>query len=250
MKIITTAVLRSAGVALAVVLVAGSGSLVAQQDSASDATAGPQPHEISGTNQPQSDTPSLQQRHPRYRVMRNDALNLSFPLSPEFNRQVTVQPDGFINLQSAGSLYVQGMTVPEIAEALKRSYSSVLHNPIIDVDLADFQKAFFIVGGQVGRPGQYDLRHDITVSQAIAISGGLTAGAKTQIFLFRRVSADMVEVKKLNLKDIYHGKNANEDAQLQPGDTLFVPEKFISSFRKYVPYSVGTYTDPSSILGR
>jgi hypothetical protein len=31
----------------------------------------------------------------------------------------------------------------------------------------------------------------------------------------------------------------NEDAELQPGDMIFVPEKFITKFRKYVPYSVG-----------
>ena len=239
---------RSTRFALALALLAGHGVLSAQEGSAPDSTSRPSPQAVS--DHAQSDTPQLQQRHPRYRVARNDVLSLSFPLSPEFNRQVTVQPDGFINLQNAGSLYVQGMTVPEIIEAVKQAYSSVLHNPIIDVDLADFQKPFFVVGGQVGKPGQYDLRHDTTVSQAIAISGGLTAGAKTQLFLFRRVSPDMVEVKKLDLKDIYHGKNANEDAQVQPGDTLFVPEKFISSFRKYVPYSVGSYVDPGSILGR
>jgi hypothetical protein len=45
------------------------------------------------------------------------------------------------------------------------------------------------------------------------------------------------------MKDILHGKNVNEDAHLQPGDMLFVPEKFISNFRKYVPYTLnaGTY---------
>lgn len=235
---------------LAVMVVAGYGILHAQDAATPDSSSRPEARVVSSTNQSASDAPTLKERRPRYRVMRNDVLNLAFPLSPEFNRQVTVQPDGFINLQNAGSLYVQGMTVPEIVEALKKAYSSVLHNPIIDVDLADFQKPFFVVGGQVGKPGQYDLRYDITVSQAIAISGGLTPGAKTQVFLFRRVSPDLVEVKKLNLKDIYHGKNVNEDAQMQPGDTLFVPEKFISNFRKYVPYSVGTYLDPGSILGR
>jgi polysaccharide biosynthesis/export protein len=249
--------LSSAGIALAITLLVIGGALTAQVEPKTDEPKTDEPRtensarppaEISDASQPRSDRPTLQQRHPRYRVMRNDVLNISFPLSPEFNRQSTVQPDGYINLQSAESVYVQGMTVPEIEAAIKQAYSPVLHQPIINVDLADFQKPFFIVGGQVGKPGQYDLRHDMTVSQGIAVSGGLTASAKTQIFLFRRVSPDMVEVKKLNLKDIYHGKNANEDAQLQPGDTLFVPETFISNFKKYVPYSVGTYIDPSSML--
>jgi polysaccharide export outer membrane protein len=159
-----------------------------------------------------------------------------------------VQPDGYIDLEGAGSLYVKGMTVPEIVQALKKAYSGILHDPIINVSLVDFQKPFFIVSGQVGKPGQYDLRHDTTVSEAIAIAGGFAPTAKTQVFLFHRVSSDWVEVKKLSLKDILHGKNANEDAQLLPGDMIFVPEKFIVNFRKYVPYSIsgnaGSYLTP------
>ena len=193
-----------------------------------------------------NDRPALQQRYPRYQVTRSDVLSLSFPLSPELNRQVTVQPDGYINLQGTGSVYVQGMTVPEIVAAIKKAYANVLRDPIIDVDLVDFQKPFFIAGGQVGKPGQYELRHDTTVSQAIAMAGGIVSGGKTQIFLYHHASPGWVEVKKLNLKDIYHGKNVNEDAQLQPGDTIFVPEKFITTFRKYIPYSVGTAFNPQT----
>lgn len=193
--------------------------------------------------------PTLESRNPRYKVQPDDGLLISFPLSPEFNQpsgcttttscSVVVQPDGYIDLEGAGSLYVKDMTVPEIVQALKKAYSGILHDPIINVNLVDFQKPFFIVSGQVGKPGQYDLRHDTTVSEAIAIAGGFAPTAKTQVFLFHRVSSDWVEVKKLSLKDILHGKNANEDAQLLPGDMIFVPEKFITNFRKYVPYSIG-----------
>ena len=68
------------------------------------------------------------------------------------------------------------------------------------------------------------------------------------MLLFHRESADWVEVKKLNIKDILHGKNLNEDAHVQPGDMIFVPEKFITNFKKYVPYSTGIYLNPSSAL--
>lgn len=226
------------------------GNLFAQEEAASSAITDPAAPATVPTSQSTGAQTELQQRYPRYRVTREDVLSLSFPLSPEFNRQARVQPDGFINLQSADSLYVVGLTIPEVIEALKRAYAKVLHNPIIDVDVVEFQKAYMIVGGQVSKPGQYDLRHDTTVSQAIAIAGGLTPDAKSQVFLFHKTSPNWVEVKKLNLKDIYHGKKANEDAQLQPGDTIFVPATFISKFRKYVPYSTGTYVDPATLLGK
>jgi polysaccharide export outer membrane protein len=156
-----------------------------------------------------------------------------------------VQPDGYIDVEGAGSVYVQGLTVPEVVEALKKAYAGVLHDPIIHVDLVEFQRPFFLVSGQVGKPGQYDLRHDTTVSEAIAIAGGFAPTAKTQVFLYRRVSDSTAEVKELKLKDILHGKNVNEDVHLRPGDMIFVPEKAITKFRKYVPYSVGFGAYPS-----
>jgi len=193
-----------------------------------------------GTN---ADQPKAQQRNPRYKVAPDDTLSIAFPLSPEFNQEsVVVQPDGYINLEGADSLFVKGMSVPEIAKALKKAYSGTLHDPIISVDLVDFQKPFFIVSGQVGKPGEYDLRHETTVSDAIAIAGGFAPTAKTQVFLYHRVSPDWIEVKELNIKDILHGRNVNEDAYLSAGDRIFVPEKFITEFRKYVPYSLGTGT--------
>jgi polysaccharide export outer membrane protein len=207
----------------------------------------PEPARATGPSDSKSssDRPALQHRNPRYQVMRDDALTVSFPISPELDQDVIVQPDGYITLKNIGSVYIQGMTVPEIVETLKKAYSRILHDPIIDVDLKDFQKPYFMVSGQVGKPGQYDLRQDITVSQAIAVAGGFLPTAKTQVFVYHRISAGWVEVKKLSLKDLLNGKNVNEDVQMQPGDMIFVPEKFITNFRKYVPYSLGLYLQPA-----
>jgi protein involved in polysaccharide export with SLBB domain len=194
--------------------------------------------EASATDQNESDLP---RRNPRYRLQRDDVISVTFPLSPEFDQtSLMVQPDGYITPQEVGSIYVQDMTVPQVVEALKKAYSSILHNPIINVDLVNFQRPYFIVSGQVGKPGQYDLRHDTTVAEAIATAGGLAPTAKTQVLIFHRISQDWTEVKKMNLKDVLNGKNVNEDAYLSPGDMVFVPEKFITKFRKYVPYGFGS----------
>jgi polysaccharide export outer membrane protein len=219
------------------VLAAGSENTIGQQqvaDSAPPATP--------------AKGPTLEQRHPRYVLQREDVVMLTFPLSPEFNQTVTVQPDGYISLQNAGSLYAKGLTAPELSAAVKKAYAGTLHDPIVNVDITDFQKPFFIVSGQVGKPGQYELRSDITVSQALAIGGGMTMQtAKTQVFLFHRTNDNWYEVKKVDLKDVLHGKNVNEDAMIQPGDMVYVPENRISVFRKYVPYSLnaGSYLSPT-----
>ena len=217
------------------------------QQNASATPASTSPLQAAAASNPPANGPDLQQRYPRYKVGPDDSLSITFPLSPEFDQPtVMVQPDGYINLNGVASIYVQGMTVPDIAEALKKAYAGILHDPIINVDLGDFQKPYFLASGQVGKPGQYDLRHETTVSEAIAIAGGLAPTAKTQVFLFHRVSTGWVEVKKLDLKDVLNGKKPNEDAYLLPGDSIFVPESTITKFRKYVPYTIGSglYANP------
>jgi polysaccharide export outer membrane protein len=226
-------------VGLAILLTAAPIGLWGQQHNSVSAVGGSIASPAANNAHPSDDRPALQQRNPRYQVQRDDILMISFALSPELNQAVTIQPDGYINLQSAGSLYVQGMTVPEVVTALKKTYSATLHDPIIDVDLKDFQKPYFVAFGQVGHPGQYDLRYDMTVSEAIAVAGGFAPTAKTQIFLYHRVNNEWAEVRELKMKDILHGKNVNEDAHIMPGDMIFVPEKFITKFRKYVPYAFG-----------
>jgi polysaccharide export outer membrane protein len=193
-----------------------------------------------------SDRPVAAERNPRYRINRDDVLSLSFPLAPEFNQpKVMVQPDGYVTLQGAGSLYVQSMTLPEAIAAVKKAYSQTLHNPIVDIDLVDFQRAFFVVLGQVGKPGQYDLRYDMTVTEAIAVAGGFAPTAKTRVFLYHRGPGSWVEAKELKLNDILHGKSVSEDVAMRPGDMIFVEEKAISKIRKYIPYGVGTNINPS-----
>lgn len=191
--------------------------------------------------------PSLQRRNPRYQLCKGDAFDLDFPFTPEFDQQtVTVQPDGYVTLKGVGDLHVEGLTVPEVTQALRTAYAKILHDPVITVDLWDFNKPYFIATGQVAHPGQFDLRGDTTVTQGLAIAGGITDFAKhSQVLLFRRVSSDWYEVKKVNVKRLMQARDLNEDLHLQPGDLLFVPTSTIAKVKRFVPsYGMGIYYNP------
>jgi polysaccharide export outer membrane protein len=135
------------------------------------------------------------------------------------------------------------LTVVQFTDELQKQYSKILHEPVINIVLKDFDKPYFIAGGLVGKPGKYDLRGTTTASQAIAIAGGYADGAKnSQVVLFRRYSDEWMETKVLDLKTVSKGKNLNEDTVLQPGDMLFVPKSTFAKIEKFLPRpSVGSY---------
>jgi polysaccharide export outer membrane protein len=189
---------------------------------------------------------SFPERFPRYKLQTGDTFDISFELNPEFNQTVTVQPDGYISLRGIGDLQVKDQTVPELKETLRSAYSKILNDPLISVVPKDFQKAYFIADGQVGRPGKYELRGDTTLTQAVAMAGGFLDTAKhSQVLLFRKASEGWYSAKIFNVKKMEAKGDLHEDPQLRPGDMLFVPKNSFSKFKAFLPTSsLGTYIRP------
>ena len=186
-------------------------------------------------------------RRPLYRLCKSDVVTISFTFSPEFDQTVSVQPDGYVVLKGVKPLPAEGTTVPELQDAITRVYAGFLHDPEVTVELKDFDKPYFIVGGEVNHPAKYELRSDTRVTGAVAIAGGLTARAKhSQIVLFRRLSDEVVESRLLDVKAMLESRNMAEDIHLRPGDFLFVPQNLISKIKQYLPTSsLSMYASPT-----
>jgi len=227
---------------------AGAASVAEPQDGKAPASSPSQQgtHASADGTGERGQSPQLQHRNRRYQLHSADVLELNFPFTPEFNQTVTVQPDGYITLRGVDSIRVAGQTLPELNDSLRAVYGKILHDPVINVELKDFEKPFFIVGGEVGHPGKFDLRGETTATEAVAIAGGLRDSAKhSQVVLFHRVPDGWVQVKKLNMKKMLKDANLNEDAYLQPGDFLYVPKNTMSKIGRFIPTSsLGLYANP------
>ena len=233
---------RTSAVFVFAVLLATAQVLVCQ----SNATSAPASTTTIATDASSHNGPTLQERNPRYILVPGDSFDVSFDLSPEFNQSLTIQPDGFVTLRGVGDVHVAGETVPQLNETIRTAYGKVLNDPIISILLKDFEKPYFTVDGQVGKPGKYDLRGEMTVTQALAVAGGTLSSAKhSQVLLFRRAGEGWVEARILNVKKMMKDGNLNEDMQIHSGDMVFVPKNALSKIDKLIPSAnVGTYMQP------
>jgi polysaccharide biosynthesis/export protein len=160
---------------------------------------------------------------------------VSFTLSPEFDQTLTVQPDGYVFLKDARPVAAQGLTLEELRLAVQRAYAGYLHEPEVAVALKEFEHPYFVAGGEVGRPGKYELRSDTSILEAVQIAGGFTHQAKhSQVVLFRHVNQDLVEARVFNLKEMLKARSLSEAASLRPGDMVFVPQNSISKIERFL----------------
>jgi polysaccharide export outer membrane protein len=178
--------------------------------------------------------PTLHSRE-RYRLHTGDSLVLDYRLSPELNQTVTVGPDGYVDLNVAGAVKLEGLTLAEARDRILQLDSARLNSPELNLELKDFQRLYVVVAGQVVNPARIEMREDMTALQAVMLAGGFRDSAKeSKIVLFRRLNAksDMAEVQVLNLHHIHKTAQLEHDVALQPGDILYVPENAVTQFGK------------------
>lgn len=233
-------------IAMAGLLAAAVGSAAGQSTAVPTApSALSSPGQAASANTPAS----LQHRNERYRLRKGDSFDLDFTFSPEFNQNVVVQPDGYITLKGAGSYYVEGQTIPDLDVTVKTAYAKILHDPIIAIAPKEFERPYFIAAGQVQRPGKYELRSALTVTQGVAIAGGFNEKSKnTDVVLYHPNASGGFDAKVLNIKKLLASKNLSEDPRLEPGDMVYVPQTKFSHIRPFLPNpsaGVGTYFDPA-----
>jgi polysaccharide export outer membrane protein len=186
----------------------------------------------------------LVRRGAPYRLRQGDVLGLSFQLCPEFNQDVTVQPDGEISPRGVNPVNVEGQSLDEVTKSLTRTYTSIMREPVIAVALKDFEKPYFIAAGEVAKPGKYDLRSSMTITEAVAIAGGFDKDAKhSQVVLFRPVGDETFQSRVIDVKKLLAERDLNLDAHVLPGDVLYVPKSKMSMVRPYLP-STNVFFNP------
>jgi len=125
-----------------------------------------------------------------YTLRPGDVVRFRVDAISPLNREMTVGPQGQINLPLVGWTDVAGKTIQEVeADARQRIPEAVyrerangneLHIVVraeeIVLEIAAFRPVY--VSGEVGRPGELAFRPELTVRQAIALAGGLMPSAK------------------------------------------------------------------------
>lgn len=174
----------------------------------------------------------LQQR-PRYLIHEGDQITVHFPLTPEFDQLVAVQPDGYVVMNVGGNAKLAGLDQDQ-ATALIREHAMVrLKDPEVHLVMTDFQHPYFVVAGEVNNPNRYDLRENITALQAVMFAGGSkVTGKDSQVIYIHLAASGNPLVRVLNMKH-KNARTAAETPILQSGDIVFVPRTHITDLAQW-----------------
>ena len=173
-----------------------------------------------------------------YRLGPEDVVSVSVFGQDRYSRSgIVIPPSGRISLALIpGGVFVNGKTVDEVADAIRKRYDEYIIDPQVSVSLDKASSYRYSVIGDVGQPGIRLMSHRMTVAEAIGEAGGvLSTGNRSKIIVLRRQADGNLKPITVNLTAIYQGK-APDITYLVPGDQVIVPGNRMKSFQKIMTF--------------
>jgi polysaccharide export outer membrane protein len=135
-----------------------------------------------------------------------------------------LDPSGEMEVQFIGTINAGGKTAKvvqkEIQEKLADGY---LKDPIVSLSVIEINSRKLSVFGQVQRSGTIKFTPGMTITEAIALSGGFSPMARKNMVKVTRQIAGKPEIYKIPVEKIAEGSRPN--FPMMPGDEVFVPER-------------------------
>jgi len=161
---------------------------------------------------------------------------------PELSGSYRVSGDGKLTLPLVGELQAVGTSSSALAAQVAALYVSkglILH-PQVTIRILEFATQGITIEGEVLHPGIYPFYGPRLLVDALALAGGLTAQADTQIQVQHRSSRTE---ETISLP--FEGKRslAAQNTPIYPGDSIFVP-------RAGIVYVLGEVVRPGGIVMR
>ncbi len=175
---------------------------------------------------PAADARVLEEAIPRgdtFVIGAGDVIRVAVFQSPDLTLETRVDAYGAITYPFIGSLAVGGRRPADVermlAEELERR--QILKRPQVTVNVAQFRSQQVSVLGHVNRPGKFPLDLPYTVSDVLALAGGVTPLAADTVVLSRSVNGERVNMEIDLLRVFLPGARGQADPEVIPGDVLY-----------------------------
>ena len=174
-----------------------------------------------------------------YRLGPEDVISVNVFGQDRYSRNaIIIPPSGRISLALIpGGVFVNGKTVDEVAEIIKKQYDEYIIDPQVTVSLDKGFSYRYAVIGDVAQPGIRLMNRRLTVTEAITEAGGvLPTGNRSKVVVLRRQPTGHLSPITVNVSAIYKGQ-APDNTYLVPGDQIIVPGNKLKTLHKIMSLS-------------
>jgi polysaccharide export outer membrane protein len=156
-----------------------------------------------------------------------DVIGINVWENNNLSVEATIRPDGTITMPLVGDLKAAGETPTGLKNRIKSQLQAYVKMQGTEVTVAvkAWRSYRFTIQGEVSKAGVFSSDQFLTVSDALALSGGLTRFAKRNEITLTRKDPKSGQVRHIPLdyESLASGKRPDMNIIVLPGDTIWVP---------------------------
>ena len=170
-----------------------------------------------------------------YRLRVGDELEIRFISGPRYSYKTQVTPEGTISVPTGVEVVAAGRTLAEVRAEVASLMSELLRDPEPLMTLSKLGEHTVFVLGEVGGPGRVRSLSDMTVSMALAATGGLrSTGKPSSIMVVRTYGVPEPVAFKVDMSKVFSGEDLTQDIPLVSNDVVYVPRSVIGDVGEFV----------------
>ncbi len=159
-----------------------------------------------------------------YKVKPGDILAIAVWKEPDLtSNTVLVRPDGGFSFPLVGEVDARGKGALELQNLITTRLRKYISEPVVTVSVQQVNGNKVYVIGQVTKPGEFVVNPDVNVMQALSMAGGTTTFASLNNIIILRSSSSGQIALPFHYNDVAHGRDLQQNVQLQAGDVVVVP---------------------------
>jgi len=158
-----------------------------------------------------------------YKLHPGDKLSISVWKEEELKRELVVRPDGKLSFPLTGEVVAAGRSVAQVQAEIETKLKKYMSEPIVTVSVVSLEGNTIFVIGQVNKPGAMVMNPQLTILQALALAGGLTAFAAANDIMVVRGAGAQQKTLPFRYSDVSRGKALDQNLILESGDVVIVP---------------------------
>jgi polysaccharide export outer membrane protein len=141
----------------------------------------------------------------------------------DLSKEVLVRPDGAINFPLVGEIQAGHKTVAAVRQLIIDRLVKYIPDPAVTVSIRQLSGNKVYVIGKVNRPGEFIVRRNVDVMQALSMAGGTsTYAALNKIKILRRENGELQAIS-FEYGEVEKGDNLEQNIILKAGDVVVVP---------------------------
>ena len=157
---------------------------------------------------------------PDYVVGPGDELLIQSWGQVTLNSRFMVDRSGSIFIPQVGAIHVAGLPFSQMHDHLKEQMGRVFRNFDLNVNMGHLRSIQVFVVGQARRPGSYTISSLSTLVNALFATGGPAPQGSLRHIQLKRAGNVVVD---FDLYDLLQRGDKSNDAQLLPGDVIYIP---------------------------